>query len=456
MMHRETSNKIVILNALLINEESRKSADVTIEGGMISGIHPAGTLAHTKNAPGTVTIDATGLWLLPGVIDDHVHFREPGLTHKGDIATESAAAAAGGVTSFMEMPNTSPQTVTIDQWQKKNHLAAEKSVINYSFYLGGTDSNFSELLRADPSLVPAIKLFMGASTGNMLVSREEALEAIFSLKRIPVACHCEDEMIIRANMTAYREKYGEKIDPSFHHLIRSREACLASSSAAVSRARSAGTRLHLLHLSTAEETELLIPGPDPTAKQIIGEACVHHLWFDDSAYRDKGNLVKWNPPIRTSSDRQALLRAVREGLIDIIATDHAPHTLEEKSAPYFSAPSGGPTIQHSLVMMLELCHRGELTPELVVRKMCHNPALIFGISDRGFIREGYRADMVLLNPDSPWTVSRENILYKCGWSPLEGTTFRSRVINTIVNGITVVTEGRLTGHRAPEMLHFKR
>lgn len=452
-MPREKRDKIVIRNALLINEESRRLADVTIEGDTISGIHAPGEAGAGHEA---VIIDATGLWLLPGVIDDHVHFREPGLTHKGDIASESAAAAAGGVTSFMEMPNTSPQTVTIDEWKVKNSLAAEKSVINYSFYLGGTDSNISELLRADPSLVPAIKLFMGASTGNMLVSREEALEAIFSLKKLPVACHCEDEQIIRANMAAYREKQGEQIDPSFHPLIRSREACLASSTAAVSRARRAGTRLHLLHLSTAEETELLTPGPDPTAKQIIGEACVHHLWFDDSAYRDKGNLVKWNPPIRTAADRQALLRAVREGLIDIIATDHAPHTLEEKSAPYFSAPSGGPTIQHSLVMMLELCRRGELTPELVVRKMCHNPALIFGITDRGFIREGYRADMVLVDPDSPWTVNRENILYKCGWSPLEGTTLHSRVTATIVNGITVVAEGRLTGLRAPEMLRFKR
>ena len=456
MMHREKRNKIVIRNALLINEESRRPADVTIEGDTISAIQPAGGRIRAKAGHETVIIDAAGLWLLPGVIDDHVHFREPGLTHKGDIASESAAAAAGGVTSFMEMPNTSPQTVTLDEWQKKNNLATEKSVINYSFYLGGTDSNISELLRADPKLVPAVKLFMGASTGNMLISSEEALEAIFSLKKLPVACHCEDEQIIRANMAAYREKYGEMIDPSFHPLIRSREACMASSSAAIERARRAGTRLHLLHLSTAEETEMLTPGHDPTVKQIIGEACVHHLWFDDSAYGDKGNLVKWNPPIRMASDREALLRAVREGLIDIIATDHAPHTLDEKSAPYFSAPSGGPTIQHSLVMMLELCHRGELTPELVVRKMCHNPALIFGIAGRGFIREGYKADMVLVNPAEPWTVSRENILYKCGWSPLEGTTFRSRVITTVVNGTMVVEDGRLTGRRAPEMLRFRR
>jgi dihydroorotase len=452
-MSPETRKRIIIRNALLINEETRRHADVIIEGDTIAGILPSG---GAEAGPDEDIIDAAGLWLLPGVIDDHVHFREPGLTHKGDIATESAAAAAGGVTSFMEMPNTSPQTVTLEEWHKKNLLAADKSVINYSFYLGGTDSNISELLSADPSLVPAIKLFMGASTGNMLVSREEALDAIFSIKTLPVACHCEDEQIIRANIAAYREKYGEEIDPSFHPLIRSREACIISSSAAIARALRAGTRLHLLHLSTAEETALLTPGPDPTAKQIIGEACVHHLWFDDSAYKDKGNLVKWNPPIREAADRKALIEGVRDGLIDIIATDHAPHTLEEKSAPYFRAPSGGPTVQHSLVMMLELCHRGEFTPELVVRKMCHNPALIFGIADRGFIREGYRADMVLVDPDSSWTVKKENILYKCGWSPLEGTTFRSRVITTVVNGIKVLEKGRLTGRRAPEMLRFKR
>ncbi|MRR18638.1 dihydroorotase [bacterium] len=452
-MHKEKENSILIRNALLINEESRRAADVVISGDRISEILPAGR-AETRSD--TVIIDATGMWLLPGVIDDHVHFREPGLTHKGDIASESAAAAAGGVTSFMEMPNTNPQTVSLDEWQKKNDLAASRSTVNFSFYIGGTDSNLNELLRADPGLVPAIKLFMGASTGNMLVSREEALDGIFGIKKLPIACHCEDETIIRANIASYREKYGDEIDPSFHPLIRSREACITSSTAAISRAHRAGTRLHLLHLSTAEETAMLTPGPDPSSKQIIGEACVHHLWFDDTSYGDRGNLIKWNPPVRKASDREALIRAVREDRIDIIATDHAPHTLREKQAPYFSAPSGGPTIQHSLVMMLELCHRGELTPEIVVRKMCHNPAILFGIRERGFIREGYKADLVLVDPDSPWTVNTDNILYKCGWSPLEGTTFRSRVMATIVNGIPVVTEGRLTGRRAPEMLRFKR
>ncbi len=452
-MHKEKETIILIRNALLINEESRRAADVIIKGDRISEILPAG---KAEAGPDAVVIDATGLWLLPGVIDDHVHFREPGLTHKGDIASESAAAAAGGVTSFMEMPNTQPQTVSLHEWQKKNDLAATSSTVNYSFYLGGTDSNLSELLNADPGLVPAIKLFMGASTGNMLVSKEEALDAIFGIKKLPVACHCEDEQIIRANIASYRGKYGEEIDPSFHPLIRSRESCITSSSSAIERAHRAGTRLHLLHLSTAEETALLTPGHDPSAKQIIGEACVHHLWFDDSSYRDRGNLIKWNPPIRKASDREALVRAVREDLIDIIATDHAPHTLEEKRAPYFSAPSGGPTVQHSLVMMLELCHRGEFTPEIVVRKMCHNPAIIFSVKDRGFIRKGYKADLVLVDPHSPWTVSTDNILYKCGWSPLEGTTFSSRVITTIVNGIPVVSEGRLTGRRAPEMLRFTR
>jgi dihydroorotase len=452
-MAGKTQNTTVIRNALLINEESRRKADVLIAGDHIKGIFAPGRAPADH---GVKIIDASGLWLLPGIIDDHVHFREPGLTHKADIASESAAAAAGGVTSYMEMPNTVPQTVTIEEWERKNDLAEKRSVINYSFYIGATDSNLEELRKADPSLVPAFKLFLGASTGNMLVSDQVALDAIFSLKKIPVACHCEDEKIIKANIAAYREKYGEDISPSFHPLIRSREAAISSSTAAVSLAMRGGTKLHLLHLSTAEETKLLTAGEDPSRKSIIGEACVHHLWFDDTSYATKGNLIKWNPPVRQSSDREALVRAVRDGLIDIIATDHAPHTLEEKNAPYFRSPSGGPTIQHSLVMMLELCHRGELTPELAVRKMCHNPAIIFGITDRGFVREGYKADLVLVDPAARWMVGRENILYKCGWSPLEGTTFHSRVITTFVNGIPVFENGGLTGYRAPEMIRFRR
>jgi dihydroorotase len=446
-------NHILIRNALIINEERTAGADVLVTGDRIAGIFNRGEAPHHK---GATVIDATGLWLMPGIIDDHVHFREPGLTHKGDISSESAAAAAGGVTSFMEMPNTIPQTVTVAEWEKKNELAAGRSFINYSFYLGATDINSDEILRADPLTVPGIKLFLGASTGDMLVGNEQTLDKIFSIKKLPLACHCEDEKIIKANMATWREKYGDAIDPSFHPLIRSREACLVSSTAAVKRALRLGTRLHLLHLSTAEETELLTAGNDPALKQITGEACVHHLWFDDSFYHTKGNLVKWNPAVKKASDREALIHAVRNGIIDIIATDHSPHTLAEKSAPYFSAPSGGPLVQHSLVMMLELCHRGILTPETVVRKMCHNPAIIFNIRERGFIRTGYKADLVLVDPDAPWTVSSTNIKYKCGWSPLEGTTFRSSVAATIVNGIPIVMQGELTGIRAPEMLRFER
>lgn len=446
-------NHILIRNAFLINEEKKTEADLLISGDTIAGIYPPGEGPSGKDVQ---VIDATGLLLLPGIIDDHVHFREPGLTHKADIASESAAAAAGGVTSFMEMPNTIPQTVSLAEWEKKNKLASEKSVINYSFYIGATDNNATELAMADPTRVPGFKLFLGASTGNMLIDNEESLDRIFSMKSLPVACHCEDEQIIRRNMETYREEYGDDIDPSYHPLIRSREACYASSSSAVERAKRCGTKLHLLHLSTAEETRLLTPGHDPSVKRIIGEVCVHHLWFDDSFYAEKGNLIKWNPAIRKASDREALVRAVADGRIDIIATDHAPHTMAEKSEPYFRAPSGAPIVQHSLVMMLELCHRGLLTPELVVRKMCHNPAIVFDISKRGFIRQGYKADLVLVDPDSPWTVSKDNILYKCGWSPLEGTTFRSRVRTTIVNGTPVLHQGVLTGRRSAEMLMFER
>ncbi|MGB8358013.1 MAG: dihydroorotase [Bacteroidales bacterium] len=446
-------NHILITNALLINEERTYAADLLVSGDRIAGIFSPGETPSYKDA---MVIDAMGMWLMPGVIDDHVHFREPGLTHKGDISSESAAAVAGGVTSFMEMPNTIPQTVTIEEWQKKNGLASDKSFVNYSFYLGATDINGDELLKADPESVPGIKLFLGASTGNMLVGSEKALDALFSIKKFPIVCHCEDEKIIKANIAAYREKYGDDIDPSFHPLIRSREACLASSIAAVTRAMRSGTRLHLLHLSTAEELRLLTRGDDPSAKQITAEACVPHLWFDDSSYSDKGNLIKCNPAIKKASDREALINAVKDGTIDVIATDHAPHTLAEKSAPYFSAPSGIPMVQHSLVMMLELCHRGILTPELIVRKMCHNPAIIFNIRERGFIRPGYKADLVIIDPDAPWTVDKDNIMYKCGWSPLEGTTFHSSIVTTIVNGIAVMMNGKLTGMRAPELLSFNR
>ncbi len=446
---------LLISNASVINENHVFTGDILVEGDRIKKIFPAGE-ANKEEPHCNVIINAKGLWLLPGVIDDQVHFREPGLTHKGDISSESSAAAAGGVTSFMDMPNTNPNTVTIEDWNHKNEIAAESSVINYSFYLGATNKNFAELLKADPSKVCGIKVFLGASTGNMLVDNEMALDKIFSIRSLPVACHCEDENIIRQNSSAYHEEYGDEIDPSFHPLIRSREACFNSSLKAVERAQKLGTRLHLLHLSTADEMKLLSQGDDLVNKQITGEVCVHHLWFDDSSYATKGNLIKWNPAIKKDTDRQSLIESLINGKLDIVATDHAPHTLSEKSASYFKAPSGGPLIQHSLVMMLELCHKGVLTPSIVVKKMCHNPAILFKIKDRGFIREGYKADLVLVNPDSPWTVSRDNILYKCKWSPLEGVTFRNRIMMTIVNGTIVYSDDHLTGERSAEMLLFNR
>ncbi|HUW93915.1 MAG TPA: dihydroorotase [Bacteroidales bacterium] len=446
-------SNLLITNATVINEGHAAQADILTRSDRILSIMPAG---KGRADTGTMIIDATDLWLLPGVIDSHVHFREPGLTHKGDIYSESAAAAAGGVTSFMDMPNTVPQTTTLKEWQLKNETAADKSVINYSFYLGATNSNGDEIAQADPHKVCGIKVFLGASTGKMLVDDEKNLDEIFSIRKLPVACHCEDEATIKRNSAAYMEGYGDDIDPAFHPLIRSREACFLSSSDAVARAKRLNTKLHLLHLSTAEEMDLLTPGEDVSSKKIIGEACVHYLWFDDSYYATRRNLIKWNPAIKRASDMQALRESVIDGKLDIISTDHAPHTIEEKRAPYFKAPSGGPLIQHSLVMMLELCHIGVFSPELIVRKMCHNPATVFNIMNRGFIREGYKADLVLVNPDSPWTVTPDNILYKCGWSPLEGTTFRSRVVTTIVNGRVVFSNGLLTGEKAGEMLLFDR
>lgn len=449
-------SKILITNASVINEGHMSVRDILVESDRIRNILPEGKGREVAGTTGVTTIEATGMWLIPGVIDDHVHFRDPGLTHKGDIYTESAAAAAGGITSFMDMPNTNPQTVSVEEWQHKNEIAAEKSVINFAFYFGSTDSNYDELKKINPGRVCGLKVFLGASTGNMLVDNEEALNKIFSIKNILVACHCEDEITVKRNALAYREEYGDDIDPAFHPLIRSREACFSSSFRAVERAKRLGTRLHLLHLSTAEEMELLSKSHDLSEKHITAEVCVHHLWFDDSDYFTKRNLIKWNPAIKKDSDREALREAVKSGKLDIIATDHAPHTREEKAAPYFKAPSGAPLVQHSLVMMLELCHQGIFTPEMVVKKMCHNPAILFNIRERGFIREGYKADLVLVNPASPWTVTPENILYKCGWSPLEGTTFRSRVVSTIVNGTIVYLNGCLTGHRSPEMLLFDR
>ncbi len=446
-------NSILISNATIINEGKIFKGDLLIKDELISAI---GAPGQVKAPPGAKQIDASGLLLIPGVIDDQVHFREPGLTHKGDIFSETRAAAAGGITSFMDMPNTVPQTVTIDALNDKYILGSEKSLINYSFYIGATNDNLEEILKADPSKVCGIKLFMGSSTGNMLVDNENALRELFKKAVIPITAHCEDEPTIKKNIDIFRQKYGEDVPVSMHSLIRSREACFKSSSRAISLAREYNTRLHILHLSTADEMKLFTSALPLEQKRITGEVCVHHLWFDDSNYNDLGSKIKWNPAIKTKFDRDALVNGVINNLIDVIATDHAPHTIEEKSNTYFKCPSGGPLVQHSLVAMLELWHRKIFSLEKIVEKMCHNPAILFNIKGRGFIRENYKADLCLIDPDNPWSVSKENILYKCGWSPFEGTTFRSKVALTIVNGTIVYNNGTINDDYRGQRLLFDR
>jgi len=426
---------------------------VLIRDEIISAVTSPGQIAIPEKAH---VIDAKGLILLPGIIDDQVHFREPGLIHKGDIFTESRAAVAGGITSFMDMPNTNPQTVTNALLNEKFRLGSESSLANYSFYIGATNTNLDEVMNADPSGVCGIKLFMGSSTGNMLVDNETALRNLFSKAGIPVACHCEAEPIIRRNTEIYRKKYGEAVPVNMHPLIRSREACFLSSSYAVKLAKEYNTRIHILHLSTADEMKLFSNELPLSQKRITGEVCIHHLWFDETAYEDKGTLVKWNPAIKTRFDREALLKGTVNDVIDIIATDHAPHTTEEKNNTYFNAPSGGPLVQHSLVAMLELWHRKLISAEKIVEKMCHNPAILFNIRERGFIREGYKADLCLVNPDDPWTVAKDNILYKCAWSPFEETTFRSKVRMTIINGSIVYDNGVIDDDYRGQKLLFER
>ena len=444
---------ILLKNATIVNEGKTFQSDLLIKDELIASIGISDLMDIPK---GTKIIDATGLLLIPGVIDDQVHFRDPGLTYKGDIYTESRAAVAGGVTSFMDMPNTSPQTVTIDLLNKKYLSASENSFANYSFYLGATNNNLDEVLKVDHSAVCGIKLFMGSSTGNMLVDNETALKELFAKTSLPIAAHCEDESIIRKNSEIYRKKYGENIPVKMHPQIRSREACFRSSSRAVNLAKEYNTRLHILHLSTADELKLFSNDLALNQKRITAEVCIHHLWFDESSYSELGTLIKWNPAIKTRFDRDALINGVNNNLIDIIATDHAPHTLAEKGNSYFKAPSGGPLVQHSLVAMLELWHKKNFNIEKIVEKMCHNPAILFNIRNRGFIREGYKADLCLINPSSPWIVSKENILYKCGWSPFEGTTFRSKVVQTIVNGTIVYDNGVINEQYRGQRLMFDR
>jgi len=446
-------NCLLINNATIVNEGKTFKSDLLVKDEIISAI---GINGDIKIPEGTRIINAEGLLLIPGVIDDQVHFREPGLTHKGDIFSESRAAAAGGITSFMDMPNTMPQTVTIEALNDKYLIGSERSVINYSFLIGATNDNLAEVLKADPSEVCGIKIFMGSSTGNMLVDNETSLRELFRLAHMPVSAHCEDENTIKRNTEAYRKIHGENIPFSLHPLIRSREACLISSSYAIRLAKEYNTRLHIFHLSTADEMKLFSNDMPLSQKRITGEVCVHHLWFDDSDYEEHGARIKWNPAIKTKFDRESLCEAVKNDLIDIIATDHAPHTIEEKSNSYFKAPSGGPLVQHSLVAMLELYHRGIFPLEKIIEKMCHNPAILFNIKGRGFIREGYKADLCLVDPSDPWTVSKENILYKCAWSPFEGTTFKSKVRMTIVNGTVVYDKGAINEDYRGQRLLFER
>ena len=444
---------LLIRNATIINEGTSFKGSVLIKNDRIDKI-------YTEQIPEEICnrsqiIEADGLYLIPGVIDDQVHFREPGLTHKGDIYSESRAAIAGGVTSYMEMPNTNPQTTSIEEWEKKNEIARGKSFANYAFYLGATNDNLAELKKATSKHLCGIKIFMGSSTGNMLVDNKKALQAIFAEIELLIATHCEKESIIRHNIEKYTKELGEDIPIKYHPLIRSEEACYESSAEAIELADRYGSRLHVLHLSTAKEMQLLDAKP-LSEKKITAEACVHHLWYTDNDYERLGSRIKWNPAVKTESDRHELRKALLVNKLDVIATDHAPHTLQEKEGGALKAASGGPLVQHSLQMMLQLVSENVISKEQVVEKMCHAPAQLFGVKDRGFIREGYFADLVLVNPNKPYTITTDNILYKCGWSPLEGETLTSSINTTILNGKVVFHNGEVVGNPSGEVLEFVR
>ena len=440
----------LIRNALLINEGKIFLADVFIQNGLIAQI------GQSLDIQADESIDAEGKYLIPGIIDDQVHFREPGLTHKGELYTESKAAVAGGITSFMEMPNTKPQTLTQELLEQKYQRAKEVSLANYSFFMGASNDNLEEVLKTDPKNVGAIKIFMGSSTGNMLVDDKSVLENIFEKSKMLIAVHCEDEATIQQNTAHYKSIYGEDVPIEMHPKIRSDEACYKSSSMAIELAKKHDTRLHVFHLSTAKEMELFRNDIPLEEKRITAEVCIHHLWFDDSQYADKGTHIKWNPAVKSKADKEAVFEALLDDRIDIIATDHAPHTLEEKNNTYFNAPSGGPLVQHALVAMLELYHQGKIRLEKIVEKMCHAPAICFQVENRGFIREGYAADLVLVEIDKPWEVKKDNILYKCAWSPFEGNTFKSRVTHTWVNGHLAYQNGSFDESQKGHRLTFDR
>lgn len=441
----------IIRNARIINEGRIFQSDVRLRGNLIDTIAVA-----IPADPNDAIINATGQYLIPGAIDDQVHFREPGLTHKGDIASESRAAIAGGITSFIEQPNTVPNTVTQQALADKYSLADGKAYANYGFMMGATNDNLDEVLATNPRNVPGIKIFLGSSTGNMLVDKEAVLERIFSQTPMLIAVHCEDEQTIRKNLEKFKAQYGENIPAECHPQIRSAEACYLSSSKAVALAKKTGARLHVFHLSTAREMELFRNDIPLEEKKITAEVCIHHLWFSDADYAEKGNFIKWNPAVKADSDRTVLWEALNDGRIDVIATDHAPHTFDEKSQPYLNAPSGGPLVQHAVAAMFQAAAEGKITLEKVVEKMAHNPAKLFKIERRGFIREGYYADLALVHPDAPWTVTNDNILYKCGWSPFEGTTFKPRVTHTFVNGELVYENGTVNPAPQGQRLLFDR
>ena len=446
------SKSILLKDGTIINEGKRFIADILIKNDRIERIDPNITVGYAVEE-----INIEGKFVLPGCIDDQVHFREPGLTHKADIKSESRAAVAGGITSFMEMPNTLPNTLTQNLLQDKYNIASQSSVANYSFFMGASNDNIEEVLRTDDRKVCGVKIFMGSSTGNMLVDNEATLDSLFS--RVPpilIATHCEDEATIQRNIKNFKEQFGETIPVENHPLIRSAEACYISSSLAVGMAKKHGTRLHILHISTEKEISLFENKLPLEQKLITAEACIHHLWFSDEDYATKGNFIKWNPAVKTAQDRQAIWKAVLENKIDVIATEHAPHTIEEKNQSYFKAPSGGPLVQHALLAMLEKSREGKISLEMVVQKMAHAPAILFKIEERGYIREGYFADLVIVNPTKEITISKENILSKCGWSPFEGNTFSLSIDATFVNGNIVYKDGNVISNEIGKRLLFNR
>lgn len=441
----------LIKNAKIVNEGKIFEGDVLIEDELIRKIDKS-----ISAKPNYSIIDAEGNYLLPGAIDDQVHFREPGLTHKATIATESRAAVAGGITSFIEQPNTVPNAVTQELLEDKYQIAASSSYANYSFMMGGTNDNLDEILKTNPKNVAGLKLFLGSSTGDMLVDSSASLEKIFSNTNLLIAVHSEDETTVKNNLEKYKAEYGDDIPVKFHPEIRSVEACYKSTERVIALAKKTGARLHVFHLSTAKELDLFTNKIPLEEKQITAEVCIHHLWFTDEDYATKGNLIKWNPAVKTAKDKDALWKALLNDTIDVIATDHAPHTLEEKNQVYTKAPSGGPLVQHALVALFEAHYQGKISVEKIVEKFCHNPAKIFKIEKRGFIREGYYADLVLVQPKQPWTVKKENILYKCGWSPFEGVNFKARISHTFVNGKLVYHNGKVKDILAGKRLLFER